>query len=458
MLVRQCVAMTFRLLPERARCPRLPAQACRAAALACALLAGIAPGAAIGAPAQPAPRTPTDSAQPWVGAWEAAAQAIPQGPLVPRYRKAAALLDQTVREIVVPELSGHALRVRISNRWSDQPLRIGAASVARRRHGAELDASSLRRLRFQGQAGVLVAPHAEVWSDPLAWPVRAGKALAISLFLPGPTLPGTWHRLAGQVQYVSTAGDHSTDPTGSAFPARTTSYLWLDRLDVQPDAPSAALVAIGDSITDGMRSSLNARRSWPQQLAARLRAGGVRDLAVLNAGISGNRLLADSTCWGQALDARFARDALDVSGVRAIIVLIGINDIEFGYTPRRRGLDCDAPHLRPGADQLEQALAALAGQAHARGLRIYAGTLTPASLPPEREALRRKLNTWIRASRDFDGVVDFDAALRDPRDPARMLPRLDSGDHEHPDDAGYAAMAAAAWPVALRESPAPHAP
>ncbi len=420
-------------------------------ALAAAALLACCPLHAQAAPTPPAGKTG------WVTAWQAAAQAIPQGPAVPRYRKAPPLADQTVREILLPELSGSTFRVRISNRWSDQALRIGSASVAASSGGARLLGSSLRELRFDGHAGVLIAPHAEVWSDPLRWPVRAGQALAVSLYLPGPTLAGTWHQLAGQVQYLSTRGDFSADPGGGHFPARMTSYLWLDRLDVLPETPSAALVAIGDSITDGMRSTLNASRSWPQQLDARLRATGIDDLAVINAGISGNRLLADSACWGQALDSRFSHDALQVAGARAVLVLIGINDIEFGYTPRRRGLDCDAPHLRPDAGQLEQALAALAREAHARGLRLYAATLLPADLPPRREALRQQLNAWIRSSGDFDGVVDFDAALRDPREPRRMRPRLDSGDHEHPSDAGYAAMAAAAWPVALRESKAPAA-
>ncbi|WP_081630021.1 GDSL-type esterase/lipase family protein [Thiomonas sp. FB-6] len=403
---------------------------------------------------------------PWVSAWEAAPQSIPQGPRVPAFRKAPALRDQTMRLVLVPELSGSSLRVRISNRWGDQPLRIGAAGVAaasadgsiepgRAPHGAQgAGVPAPAALRFAGKPQVVIAPHAERWSDPLPWPVRAGRPLAISLYLPQATVPTTWHRWAGRVQFISGPGNHVGDPRGAAFPRRITSYLWVDRVDVLPSRPAAALVAIGDSITDGMRSTLNAQRSWPEQVGTLLRARGVQDLAVVDAGISGGRLLSDSACWGPPLLQRFDRDALSLASARAVVVLIGINDIDFAHTPRLRGLDCDAPHLRVDAAMLEQGLATLARDAHARGLRAYVGTLTPAHLAGADEALRGRLNAWIRSQRDFDGVLDFDAALRDPQDPARMLPRLDSGDHLHPSDAGYAAMAAVALPLALDEAAA----
>lgn len=386
---------------------------------------------------------------PWVAAWEAAPQAIPQGPEVPGFRKARALRDQTLRQIFVPQISGSALRVRISNRWGDLPLRIAAAGVAEAAAAGSVRPGSAATLRFDGRPQVVVAPHAAVWSDALPWPVHAGLPVAVDLFLPDTVLPRTWHRLASQVQFVSRRGDHVGESGDHAFEGRLTSYLWLDRADVRPRTPAAALVAIGDSITDGMRSTLNAQRSWPAQLGQRLREHGVHDLAVVDAGISGNRLLSDSACWGPALERRFERDALSVAGVRGVVVLIGINDIDFADTPRLRGLDCDAPHRRVDALQLEQGLAGLTRRAHALGLRVYLGTLTPASLPAKREALRRQLNAWIRADRDVDGIVDFDAALRDPLHPDRMLPRLDSGDHVHPSDTGYAAMATAAWPMAL---------
>ena len=429
---------TMQALPQR---PSSPPRAWLA--LAAALLGMLAWLPALAGAAAPGP---------WVSAWMAAPQRVPQGPGVPAYRQPPPLREQTLREIVVPQLSGERLRVRISNRYGDRPLRIGAATVGLVAHDAALRADSLHVLRFDGHAQVLIAPHCAMWSDPLDAPVHAGRALAISLYLPQAAVASTWHVLAGQVQFVSARGDHAADPGGGAFAQRMTSWLWLDRVDVGAGAGAGALLAIGDSITDGMRSTLNARRSWPQQLGVRLRADGVEHLAVLNAGISGNRLLSDSACWGDSLESRFARDALQPDGVRAVVLLIGINDIDFAATPPRQGLDCDAPHRQVHVARMEQALARLAALAHARGLRVYGATLTPADLPPSRESQRLRLDAWIRSSHDFDGVIDFDAALRDPRQPSRMLPRLDSGDHLHPSDAGYAAMAAAALPVALREA------
>jgi lysophospholipase L1-like esterase len=168
---------------------------------------------------------------------------------------------------------------------------------------------------------------------------------------------------------------------------------------------------------------------------------GVSGTAVVNAGISGNRLLSNSPCYGEAVLSRFERDALRQPGVRTIIVLIGINDINFAAMPARAGLDCDNPHTEVTADALIRGYQRLIAQAHQRGIKIYGATLTPASLPPERESIRVAVNESIRSSRAFDGVVDFDRALRDPARPDSLQRRFDSGDHIHPSDAGYAAMA-----------------
>jgi lysophospholipase L1-like esterase len=211
---------------------------------------------------------------------------------------------------------------------------------------------------------------------------------------------------------------------------------------VSVDDPNAhAVVAIGDSITDGLRSTLNANRRWPDALARRLAQKGGPETAVVNAGISGNRLLSNSPCYGEALVSRFERDVLRQPGVRSVIVLIGINDINFAAMPARAGLDCDTPHTQVNADALIRGYQRLIAQAHQRGIRIYGATLTPASLPPEREAIRTAVNESIRASRAFDGVIDFDRALRDPARPDTLQRRYDSGDHIHPSDAGYSAMA-----------------
>jgi lysophospholipase L1-like esterase len=208
------------------------------------------------------------------------------------------------------------------------------------------------------------------------------------------------------------------------------------------------VVAIGDSITDGMRSTLNANRRWPDALTRQIAQKGNGQVAVVNAGISGNRLLSNSPCYGEAVVSRFDRDALRQPGTRAIIVLIGINDINFAAMPARDGLDCDAPHTQVNADALLRGYQRLIAQAHQRGIKIYGATLTPASLPPEREAIRTAVNASLRSSRAFEGVIDFDEALRDPSRPSVLQRQYDSGDHIQPSDAGYAAMAAAV-PVEL---------
>ena len=208
------------------------------------------------------------------------------------------------------------------------------------------------------------------------------------------------------------------------------------------ESPSAhAVVAIGDSITDGMRSSLNQNRRWPDALARRASQSGDKSAGVVNLGMSWNRLLSDSPCYGDALATRFGRDVLAQPGVKTVILLIGINDINFAAMPPHGGLDCDSPHTQVTADGLIAGYKRVIAAAHARGLRIFGATLTPAALPPQREAIRAEVNQWIRTSHAFDGVVDFDAALRDAAEPTRLRRNFDSGDQIHPSDAGYAAMA-----------------
>ena len=192
-----------------------------------------------------------------------------------------------------------------------------------------------------------------------------------------------------------------------------------------------------------MRSSLNENHRWPDAFARRLAQAGNRSTAVINLGISGNRLLSDSPCYGDALVKRFGRDVLERPGVRTAIVLIGINDINFSSMPPRAGLDCDYPHTSVSAGDLIDGYKRVIAEAHRRGVRVFGAPLTPASLPPQRESIRLAVNQWIRTAGAFDGVVDFDAALRDPAQPERLQQGYDSGDHIHPSDAGYAVMAQA---------------
>ena len=392
----------------------------------------LAMSAAIAAPAS----TPTH----WVAAWGGALQAIPDRRNLPQLYRAPNVAGRTIRQIVYPTLTGDAVRLRISNAYGRAPLVINDVRIARSEGGAAVQGDGGVRVTFGGRPSAILPPGGALASDPVPFGVVAGAPYAISIDVGPQQQIFAWHRIASQVNYISLPGDHAGDTSGAAYPLRFTQYVWVTALSV--NAPSAAaIVAVGDSITDGMRSSLNRNRRWPDALARRLARAGDRSSAVINAGISGNRLLSDSPCYADALVRRFDRDVLDQSGARTAIVLIGINDINFAAMPARTGLDCDFPHTAVTSDALIDGYRRLIAAAHQHGVRLFGGTLTPASLPPQREVIRLAVNHWIRTSGAFDGVVDFDAALRDPARPRHLQHQYDSGDHIHPNDAGYAAMA-----------------
>jgi len=387
----------------------------------------------------------------WISAWATALQSIPDLSDPPPLYRTPDVAGRTVREIVYPTLSGRSARIRISNAYGRGPLTLTDVVLARSAGGADTQPGTSVRVTFAGKGAVTLQPGRELDSDPIQTAVTAGEPYAISLVAgPRQTLTA-WHRVANQVNYVSTPGDHAADVGSNAFVRKFTESAWVSALDVRaPDA--SAIAAIGDSITDGLRSSLNRNRRWPDALARRLGEGAAHR-SVLNLGISGNRLLSASSCYGDALERRFDRDALAHPGVRTVILMIGINDINFAAMPPRAGLDCDSPHTPVTARDLIDGYRRLIERAHRSGVRILGATLTPASLPPAREALRASVNQWIRTSGAFDGVIDFDAALRDGAHPAELQRRFDSGDHIHPNDDGYAAMAAAV-PIATIEGPA----
>ncbi|KQR74675.1 GDSL family lipase [Burkholderia sp. Leaf177] len=379
----------------------------------------------------------------WVSAWSTALQQIPQRAELPALYRAPEIGGRTVRQIVYPAIDGKQLRLRFSNVYGTEPLVIDGAQVARAVSGnaAGTRAGTSRPVTFGGKSSVTIAPGGQIDSDPVAFNVAAYQPLAVSTYMAAGQKLAAWHRVASQVNYISTPGNHSADPDASAFRTRFTQFVWLTSVAV--DTPAQTLVAIGDSITDGMRSTPNANRRWTDALARRLTQNGMEGTSVVNAGISGNRLLSPSPCYGDAVLSRFDRDALRQPGVRSVIVLIGINDINFPSMPARAGLDCDDPHTPVTADSLLRGYQRLIAQAHQRGVKIYGATLTPAALPPDREAIRTAVNNSIRSSHAFDGVVDFDRALRDPDHPDKLQRRYDSGDHIHPSDAGYAAMSEA---------------
>ncbi|WP_105133677.1 SGNH/GDSL hydrolase family protein [Burkholderia sp. BE12] len=376
----------------------------------------------------------------WVAAWATALQPIPDLAAPPPLYRAPDVAGRTVRQIVYPTVSGRAARIRVSNAYGRAPLVVEAASLARAGEGAALGGAAVP-VRFGGKASVTLAPGQELESDRVAIDVTAAQPYAINLQM-GPNQRMTvWHRVSNQFNYVSAPGEHVSDPGAAAFRTRFTQYAWVTELAVETGSAHASVAAIGDSITDGLRSSVNRNRRWPDALARRLAASGADSIGVVNLGISGNRLLSDSACYGTSLASRFERDALSRSGVKAAIVLIGINDINFAAMPPRTGLDCDHPHTQVTAVSLIDGYRRLIEAAHRQGVKVFGATLTPAALPAGREAIRLEVNRWIRGGGGFDGVVDFDAVLRDQARPSVLQRRYDSGDGIHPSDAGYAAMA-----------------
>ncbi|WP_369751160.1 SGNH/GDSL hydrolase family protein [Bordetella sp. FB-8] len=392
---------------------------------------------------------PAQAVPAWQAAWTTSLQSIPDLTDPPALYAKPEVAGRTVRQVIYPDLDGREARLRISNRYGSRPLVIEHAVIARSNGATGLVPGTAAAVTFAGRATLTLAPGAEADSDVIAMDVVRGKPLAVSLALGPHQTMQAWHRVANRINFISKAGDYAQTVAGTDLRGRTTHYAWVTQLSV-PAAGPGSLVAIGDSITDGMRSTFGARHSWPEDLARLAAAEGLPPLAVLNAGISGNRLLSDSPCYGERLVGRFDHDAA-LPGVRAVILLIGINDIDFADTPPRRGLDCDAPHTKVTANDLIDGYKRVIEAAHRRGLRIFGGTLTPAALPPAREALRQTVNQWIRHGGGFDGVIDFDAALRDPQHPTRLLPAYNSGDGIHPNDAGYAAMARAVPLTKLRD-------
>lgn len=342
--------------------------------------------------------------------------------------------NQTLRQIVHVSLGGERVRVVLSNAFGTVPLVVGAAHVALRQKDAAIDPKSDRAVTFGGSPSATIAAGAVVVSDPVSLAVAPFADLAIDAYLPGNTAaspsPLTTHAGAQQTNYVSTDGNHAGAPD---LPVMMTTQAWffLARVEIAAPDQVGAIVAFGDSITDGTRSTPNTNNRWPDQLARRLGAQHMK-MGVLNEGIAGNRVLCDGA--GVSALARFDRDVLVQTGATHVIVLESINDI---------GIGRDNPS--PSAADLIMAQRQLIDRAHAHGLKIYGATLTPyegaAYATPEGEAKRQALNDWIRTSKAYDGVVDFDAAVRDPAAPAKIQQRFNPGDNLHMNDAGYQAMA-----------------
>jgi len=381
------------------------------------------------------------STTPWQTTWFAAPQPTWDSSFILPTNIPASLSGQTVREVVRTSVGGRHVRVQFSNRYGTVPLTIGGASIALAGEGSDIVAASGHPLTFHGRASVVVPPGAPVVSDPVAFPVGPLTRLAVSTYFPATTPLSTFHWGDQQTASIGTGDVMQLTEIHDATAMRGRAFLTGVLVDAQPNART--VIAFGDSITDGNGSTRDANRRWPDALAQRVAGSGV---AVINAGISGARLLQDK--MGVNALARFEQDVLAQPGARTVIVMLGINDIGWPGSPF-------APHdPAVTADQVIAGYQQLIALAHVHQVRILGATLPPfegalhgtpfaGHFSPAKDQVRHAVNAWIRTAGAFDAVIDMDAVLRDPGRPSRLLPAFDSGDHLHPGDAGYQAMAAA---------------
>ncbi|WP_433440529.1 GDSL-type esterase/lipase family protein [Nonomuraea sp. CA-141351] len=371
--------------------------------------------------------------------WAAAAEAL-----------GARLWEVTVRNVVRTSVGGTGLRVRLTNAFGKRAVTFGRVRVGASRAGAALEPGSNRVVTFGGCAGVTVEPGETVLSDPVAGDVGARQRLAVSVYVRGecdtltgrnrataPAYPplGAWEPAVSPA-YRSLPGDHAADEGDDAYVEPVSVWHWLDALTVIAPEPVPVVAALGDSLTTGVGSETG--HGWTDLLAL------LTGLAVVNEGVSGGKVLAAET--GRPAEERLAREVLTKPGIGTVILQAGVNDLGAGAR----------------ADDLIAAYRRMVATAHADGVRVVGGTITPFAgaeyHAPDGERARQAVNAFIRQGDVFDAVADFDAALRDPAEPARLLPRYDSGDHLHPSTAGHQAMAAAIDLPSLRQGGPAHVP
>ena len=381
----------------------------------------------------------------WIASWTASQSVMDPDPSEPLTN----LNNQTVRERLRITIGGKQIRIRLSNECSSTPLQVGRVSVAMPQEPASVVPDGLRAVKFGGQEAILIPPGAAALSDPVDFPVKNGAEISISLYLPNHVTSVTGHGLALRRAVISTSGDHTQDATIQGA-KESDSSVFLSAVLVPAQPNQGVIVVFGDSTVDGDGSTPEADHTWPSDLFRRLEEphGGTQ-FAVVNEGLAGNRVLSDGPIpsFGPSALARLDRDALSLPGTAYIILLEGTNDIGFP------GASFGDLHLAPAnsaptAEEITSGYQKLIARAHARGVKIIGATIMPCEGVPitgyhteAKEQMRQAVNQWIRTSGAFDGVVDFDAVVRDPDHPGRLLPRFASADHLHPNDAGYQAMA-----------------
>ncbi|MBB5872578.1 lysophospholipase L1-like esterase [Allocatelliglobosispora scoriae] len=377
----------------------------------------------------------------WVASWAMAPAPAGAG------KSKTGFTDQTIRMIVRTSVGGTKARVRFSNRYGTQALTIGHATVALPWPDAgpgDLKPGSVKDATFSGQKSVTIPPGGTAVSDAVDMEVPWGADLAVSVFLPVETGPSTWHVYARQTAYIG-SGDQSGSASGANLPETRNNYYFVTGVDVFNRTGEGAIVVLGDSITDGFMTTVNASHRWTNYLATRLNkeSPGGNAPGILNAGLTGNRLTGDGTGLGfPELGAngfaRFYSDVVAQPGVDTVILALGINDIWLG---------------KRDANTIIAAMQQIAALAKADGIRVLVATLSPwngfesapgvVTYTPSLDSVRLAVNSYIRTTTDFDGIIDFDMALRNPADPTKLRPEWDSGDHIHPNDAGNEAMAKA---------------
>lgn len=383
----------------------------------------------------------------WVSAWSTAIHSPLQFPGLP---PTPVFENQTLRMVVRPTIGGGSLRVRLSNAFGSSALTVGAAHVALVQQGAKIVPESDRTLTFGGRSSITIPPGAPMLSDPVDLKVAAFTEIAVSVYLPASTSGSSTHFWAQHETYVSGPGD-LTAQAEMPNPTTRLSWYWLADVEVWAPDDSAAVVALGDSITDGVGAKQGEYTDWPDILAMRLGSEKVSaKLSVVNVGIGGNRILRDGA--GISTLARFDRDVLAQPGVSAVIMLEGINDIGFPHLKPRlpNGETLKDPpfvHELVSAEDLIVGFKQIIDRAHQQGIRVFGATLTPYEggdyYSEDGELVRQAVNKWIRTGGAFDGVCDFDAAVRDPNHPSQFREGYHSGDHLHPSAIGYKAMAEA---------------